>query len=135
LAGIPNFRQQRVTAERQARQRQDDYQLAHIYEVLARASGLQPQRCQELMELELEAERQFAQPVRANLDRLEAGDLVISDMYLSADQMRLIARPHINLDRHPFLVSSSGKQQGRVWRKLRQAGIEARHRGDNVIIR
>ena len=133
LAGIPNFRQQRVTAERQARQRQDNYKLAHIYEVLTQASGLQPERCQELMELELEAERQFAQPVRANLDRLGAGDLVISDMYLSADQMRRIARPHINLDRHPFLVSSSGKQQGRVWRKLRQAGIEARHRGDNVV--
>lgn len=133
LAGIPAFRQQRVAAERQARQRRAGYQLGDIYEAFAQASGLQPQRCQELMELELEAERQFAQPVRANLDRLGAGDLVISDMYLSAEQMRSIARPYVNLDRHPFLVSPSGKQQGRVWRKLHQAGIEARHRGDNVV--
>ncbi len=133
LAGLADFRQQRVMAERMARQRQRDYRLEHIYAELATCSGLSPRRCQELMELELEAERQFAQPVQANIQRLAAGDVVISDMYLSAEQMRTMARPYVNLDRHPFLVSASGKQQGHLWRRLKQAGIAARHLGDNYV--
>jgi len=133
LAGLPDFRQQRLAAERQARQQNPDYSLQHIYAALGPISGLPASRCLKLMAQELEAEAEFAQPVQANLDLLGAGDVVISDMYLSAEQMRTIAQPYVNLARHPFLVSASGKQGGRVWRRLRQAGIEASHTGDNYL--
>lgn len=133
LAGLVNFRQQRIAAERLARHRHGEYTLEDIYGALQEISDLPLARCQELMALELEAERAFAQPVQTTIDQLGASDVVISDMYLSADQMRAIARPHVNLDRQPFLVSAGGKHQGAVWRKLRQAGIEARHSGDNYL--
>ncbi len=116
-----------------ARQQHGNYTLDHIYDVLVDQGSIPAQRRGAIQQLELAVEQEFAQPVRANLDRLRAGDVLISDMYLSADQMRSIARPYADLDRHPFLVSSGGKSSGSLWRQLKQAGIAARHLGDNYM--
>jgi len=132
-AGIENFRALRVDAERQARRRHADYDLEHIYDLLVEEGALPSGLRASIRDLELKAEEEFAQPVQANLDRLQAGDLVISDMYLTADQMRRIARAHVDLDRQPFLVSSGGKSNNSVWRELRKARISARHLGDRYM--
>ncbi|WP_254968261.1 hypothetical protein [Cyanobium sp. CH-040] len=132
-AGIENFRALRVQAERQARRQHPDYNLEHIYDALVQAGAIPAERREAIRELELQAEQEFAQPVRANLDRLQAGDVLISDMYLTADQMRRIARPYADLDRQPFLVSAGGKSSSSMWRELRKAGIAAHHLGDNYM--
>lgn len=133
VAGIDNFRTLRVQAEQHAQEQHHNYSLDHIYDALVAMGAIPADRRGALLELELAAERDFAQPVQANLDRLQAGDVLISDMYLSADQMRWIARPHCDLDRHPFLASSRGKHSSTVWRELKSAGITARHLGDNYM--
>ncbi|MFO8236772.1 MAG: hypothetical protein R6U00_00675 [Prochlorococcaceae cyanobacterium] len=130
-AGIPGFRALRVQAEREARGRHGNYSLDHIYEALVGCGSIPEHRREGIQQLELDAEQEFAQPVRANLDRLRAGDVLISDMYLSADQMRHIARPHTDLDRQPFVVSAGGKSSSSLWKQLKKAGISARHLGDN----
>lgn len=132
-AGIANFRSLRVQAERRARRQQPNYTLEHIYDVMVEEGTIPPGLRAAIRELELQAEQEFAQPVRANLDRLRAGDVLISDMYLTADQMRRIARPYTDLDRHPFLVSAGGKSSSLVWQEMRKAGITARHLGDNYM--
>ncbi|MGL6135230.1 MAG: hypothetical protein ACRC1L_13740, partial [Prochlorococcaceae cyanobacterium] len=130
-AGIADFRSLRVQAEREARRRHGNYNLDHIYDALVSQGSIPEQRREGIQQQELETEQEFAQPVQANLDRLRAGDVLISDMYLSADQMRRIARPHADLDRQPFVVSAGGKSSSSLWKQLKQAGITARHLGDN----
>jgi hypothetical protein len=132
-AGLLGFRQKRVDAERQARRAHPAYTLDHIYAALVERGDIPSHQRAAIQALELEVEQQFARPIQANLDRINAGDVVISDMYLSADDMRTIARPFINLDRHPFVVSPHGKQRGTIWKELSKAGIEARHLGDNYM--
>ncbi len=133
LAGIENFRALRLEAEQHAREQHANYSLDQIYDALVAMAAIAGDRREALLEMELEAERDFAQPVQANLDRLRAGDVVISDMYLNADQMRRIAKAHFDLDRHPFLVSCEGKRTSTVWRELKGAGISARHLGDHYM--
>lgn len=132
-AGIANYRELRVAAEREARRRQPAYTLDTIYDTLVDLGSINIAQRDALLQLELAMEAECVRPIQANLDQLQAGDVLISDMYLSAAQMRQLVRPFADLDRHPFLVSASGKQRGQVWRALKQAGIQARHLGDNYM--
>ena len=116
LYGVADFVKRRRAADAGARS------LAGIYE----AMGLPDY----MREKEIALECQHAVPIRANLDRVSDGDLLISDMYIPGPEILSILRA-AGLERQVTIYqSSAGKSSGAVWRVL-DAERPALHLGDN----
>jgi hypothetical protein len=114
---IPDFVARRTAADNGARS------LAEIYT----AAGLPT----AVMERELQLEYENAIPIKRNLQLVAHGDLLISDMYMSAEDILRMVRG-IGLDRQVTIFQSNkGKSSGEVWRRL--LGVKPdRHLGDNA---
>ncbi len=133
--GLPDFERGRVAAELQARRQQPGLEvtLAQIYEYLP----YPPADRQRALRAELALEDALAAPIRANLERLRDGDIVVSDIYLRPAALRgplerLLGR------RAPRLVVSSEaglrKADGGLWKQLVAAGTRpSLHVGDNLV--
>lgn len=129
--GAAGFAALRINAERSVSH--IDYQLADIYEAIARSQSLDDGRRQALMELEIAIELENVLPIADALAKVEDDSLLITDMYLPEDVIRrLLLRA--GLPAHmPLLRSASGKRTGRVWAALAAAGQQLEHEGDNVL--
>ncbi|HMA51152.1 MAG TPA: hypothetical protein VKP60_15445, partial [Magnetospirillaceae bacterium] len=98
---------------------------------LARTHSLSAERAEELKQAEIEAELANVIPIAENLGQVRAGDLLVSDMYLGADNVRrLLDRAGLTAEA-PLVVTSSGKARGTVWPPLLQRFRIGRHLGDD----
>ena len=79
---------------------------------------------------EIELEIESAIPIQENLDRVEHGDLLISDMYLPAATILQMVR-QVGMDKQVTIYQSNGdKSNGSIWARLVN-DRPAIHLGDN----
>lgn len=115
----PTFSAKRILAERKSKYK--TYQ--DIYNYLP---GYDPY-------VELETEKEHTFPILENWNRIQDGDLILSDMYFSPEEIRELLNHHgFNKD-VKILVTYGGKHSGRVWDWLRSCNINIQnHYGDNI---
>lgn len=83
-------------------------------------------------QLELELEKKYTYPIIENFNRIRDGDIIVSDMYLSSQQILEILRYH-GLDKDIEVYSTyGGKANGTIWNTIKQKYNIDYHIGDNV---
>ncbi|MCV4697622.1 hypothetical protein OFB92_31425, partial [Escherichia coli] len=88
--------------------------LNDIYAELARALDLSPEQAQEIAAMELQLELENVVPVRDQLDLVDGDSVLVTDMYLPEDAIRLLLeKAGLRLD-VPIVRTSHGKRTGRV---------------------
>lgn len=115
----PFFTKKRISAEKRSTKKTYE----DIYRLLP---GYDPN-------IELEIEKKYSFPILENLNRVKDGDIIISDMYMSSDQILDLLRYHgLNKDVQVF-VTYSGKHNGYSWNYLKNKHPNVKyHFGDNI---
>jgi len=126
LVDGPDFRPLRQRAEAEA----PDKTLDGIYRQLGFITDWPAPRLEQLRAREWQLEMAAAYPIVENTRRVAAGDLIVSDTYLTADEIRQLA-DRIGLPAGIEIVATyGGKHHGTVWPGVAARGI-VRHFGDN----
>lgn len=113
-----NFYSARIDAEKQSGKKT----LEDIYSHLP----------QYEMELELKTEREHTYPIIENMERVEDGDIIVSDMYLSDNQILDLLRYH-GLNKDVVVYSTYGeKASGIIWERIKNKHNIEYHIGDNL---
>ena len=139
-----DFKKYRISAEQAAYECSANGQamLKDIYGILEGKLGLTPEKTNSLMDLELEAEKLLAvsrtdvRDLVTELHRSGKKLLLVSDMYLTTEQMRPLLETCGYPNDLPIVVSceeGKSKGDGSLWKKVVQDHPGARivHIGDN----
>ena len=122
---LPNFVQQRKGADASGR----SYEQIYDYLVATNAITDQQRNAIATRELELEIETSF--PIQKNIDRVEDGDILISDMYLHGSAILQFVRS-IGLTKQVTIYQSGGdKSTGDIWRRMQHFKPDT-HLGDHT---
>lgn len=114
----PTFVQKRIHAEKKSKSKTYE----DIYKKLPKYDP----------NLEIQIELEYSFPIRSNFDKIKDGDIVVSDMYLSAQQIEKILRHH-GLNKDIKIYSSyGGKRDGWMWKKVKKHHNIDYHIGDNI---
>ncbi len=100
--------------------------LAGACEILSRRVKV---ATQDLMQAEIEEEHRHCFPIVENLQQVQDGDLVVSDMYLPAETVESILRKCGLKAQIQLHVTNGGKANGWIWDKLPPFEL---HTGDNL---
>jgi FMN phosphatase YigB (HAD superfamily) len=126
LLGGEEFKNLRQQAEQKS-----DKTFAGIYQALRQLTNWPQERVDELQAAEWEWERRLAFPIVENVQAVKENDLVITDTYFDAQQIRALA-DRIALPAVDVIATYGGKHHGTVWKNLRRAARKpATHTGDN----
>lgn len=126
---LHQFAEQRIRAE--AMIASGPYTLDDIYRTLQTTCGYAPDVAAYLKQAEIDLEVENAIGIRENLDTVENGDVLVTDMYLPRHAIQRIL-DRVGLNKHVGLViSSAGKHLGQVWTPLGDAVAIEQHVGDN----
>jgi hypothetical protein len=109
------------------------YTLDDVYSEMSKSFGLAQDKALILKDAELAVELENIFPIREHCAEVQAGDLVISDMYLPESFLRYILTEVCRLPFTSLLHSSHGKRTGTVWKSLEQHFIIQQHLGDNYL--
>ena len=105
--------------------------LQEIYNALESNNVIDSSIVQEVMDREISLEIETAIPIKENIDRVNDGDLLISDMYLPAYAIREMVR-YAGLKKKVTIYQSNGdKNSGKIWKALQNNKPEL-HLGDNL---
>lgn len=107
------------------------YTLRDIYERMAAIAGLTTNEIDALEELELKIESLNAIPIQENVCKVGPSDILVSDMYLSADQVADLLKAAGLTGKNPILVRPRGKIDGTSWVDLKEKFSIAQHLGDD----
>ena len=115
----PTFTEKRIKAEQLSKYK--TYQ--DIYEYLPEYDPF----------LELDIEKKYSFPILENFNRVQDGDIIISDMYFSSEEIRELLNYH-NFNKDVKILSTyGGKHSGRVWDWLKSTKLKIKyHFGDNI---
>jgi hypothetical protein len=120
---IPNFVKFRKLADTGKRS------IVDIYNFLVESQVLTQSVADAAMELEYSLEILHAFPIAENMKKVNHGDLLISDMYLSAPMILEMVRS-AGLDKQVTIYQSNrDKHTGKIWEKLKSSQLL--HLGDN----
>jgi len=120
----PGFLEARKRADSNGRN------LYQIYDSLVEQGIVSPGDRNRIINREIELEMEACIPVQSNLDRVQDGDMLISDMYLPASAILALVRS-AGLNCQVTLYQSGGdKSTGSVWRKFKPNTL-GMHLGDN----
>jgi hypothetical protein len=115
----PTFIDKRIKAERLSRYKtyQDIYKYLPEYDP----------------SIELDIEKKYSFPILENFNRVQDGDIIISDMYFSPEEIKDLLNYH-NFNKDVKILSTyGGKHSGRVWDWLKSSKIKIKyHFGDNI---
>jgi hypothetical protein len=115
IIGDPNFKEKRVLAEKQSNRTYSD-----IYK---RLPGIDPQ-----IELNIELEHCF--PIAENINKVQDGDMIVSDMYLPKNFIKKLLL-NCGLDKDvDIIVTPKGKKENWIWKEIKKPEL---HTGDNLI--
>ena len=130
ILGDPDFVRKRKAAERFYQDQFVEYSLMDIYEKYVEMFDthyLYP----ELEKIEWGLELINVFPIKRNAVMLKDEDILVSDMYLSENQLRdLLAMAGIHWD-GPIYVSCYGKHKGTIWPIVKSSHNFQQHIGDN----
>lgn len=127
---IRGFAQARISAEAQLRK--IVYTFDDIYARLAAILPANAELLDELKTAELAVERENIFPICETLDMVQAGDIVVSDMYLPYVFLRSIMDQYRQLRNIPLILTCCGKESGWIWESLREKVTLIEHFGDNL---
>jgi hypothetical protein len=128
--GIAEFKSIRVSSEKAIIN--TNYTYDDIYNEFQRVTGLDDDSINLFKKLEKEIELENCIPVTENLRKVKNGDLLISDMYHSADFISsMLKKCGLNKE-VSLIVTSGGKHTGRIWGQLSPFFDIKTHHGDNL---
>lgn len=128
----PGFYEARLGAQAALDKIGKPYILHDIYAAME-AAGMEKAAARKMLAEELETERGLMFPIRAAVERVAPHDLIVSDMYLSTEQIAGLVADICGLHaRHPIIRSNWGKHSGTIWPKILQHYILRAHHGDNL---
>lgn len=127
----PDFRTKRIRAEALARDSKTDISIDDIYDEIQRMMSWNSEERQRALELEISTEFANVIPIAENMALVRDGDVLVSDMYLSHTVIMGLLR-EAGLDKSITLfVSTRGKNDGSIWKRVRAQYIVLKHTGDN----
>lgn len=104
--------------------------LYEIYDTLVAQGDITAQQRDALIPREIELEVSISIPVQKNLNKVQHGDILISDMYMPASAIMQLVRS-VGMDKQVTLYqSNSDKSTGAVWPKFKTVR-PGYHLGDN----
>jgi len=121
-----NFKQIRVFAEQNSNGTMDS-----IYNIIQQITNESTELIQKLREFEIQTEMENTIPIMTNILRINDGDILVSDMYLSPNEIRRLLDYHRINPNTILYVSPGGKYNGSMWNKLVQEYRILSHIGDN----
>jgi predicted HAD superfamily hydrolase len=128
-----DFQMSRVQAESAARACKPEISIEDIYDHLQIARGWTTEERRNALELEIRLESANVIPIRENMSRVRDGDVLVSDMYLPREFIMGLLRS-AGLDKDVTLfVSTDGKGNGSMWRRLRAEYFVLKHTGDDPV--
>jgi hypothetical protein len=103
-----------------------------VYQALVSSGVISAELLKPLMDRELALEIEHSYPIQENMDRVNDGDMLISDMYLPAPAILQMVRA-AGLNRQVTIYQSNAdKGKGIVWKEL-MSSPPALHLGDNYV--
>jgi len=121
-----NFKQLRLKSQANSNNTMDS-----IYHQFKLLSGESDNTIQMLREFELKTEMENTIPIMSNIVKIQDGDIFVSDMYLSHDEIRRLLNYHSINPNTELFVSSGGKADGSMWGRLVKEYAIVSHTGDN----
>lgn len=128
--GIAEFKSIRMSCEQAIIN--TNYTYDDIYNEFKRVTGLDDDSINLFKKLEKDIELENCIPVTENLRKVKNGDLLISDMYHSADFITSMLKKCGFNKEVSLIVTSGGKHTGRIWDQLSQYFDIKTHHGDNL---
>lgn len=116
------------TRRRKAAESRAPWTLQSIYDELAKDYQWSESEKQEYMQAEIDAELEHCCPITENINKVENGDLIVSDMYLPSEAIEAILRKNGLTKDVQIFVSTGGKSSGTIWASLPKIDL---HIGDN----
>lgn len=121
-----NFKNLRLQSQNQSNDTMDS-----IYDEFKKITNESDENLKKLREFELTTEMENTIPIFSNISKIKDGDIFVSDMYLSSNEIRKLLDYH-NINKNTELfVSSGGKRDGTMWEDLIQKYKINSHYGDN----
>ena len=118
----PGFVEKRRSAERVLQDKHIEYTLEDIYEVYGR---------KDLAKAEWQLELENVFPIAQTVRLLRSTDIIVSDMYLGEERLRILLEKAGISFSGKIYVSCYGKKDGSVWPEIRKTHNINVHRGDN----
>lgn len=112
----PDFKSKRIAAEKSSNKTYQD--------IYARLPNIDPQ-----IELDVELEHSF--PIMENMSKVQDGDLILSDMYLSKEFVEKLLRKCGLTKKVDIIVTPDGKKKGWIWKSIKEKYKIDAHYGDN----
>lgn len=122
----PNFKQKRIIAQNNSNHTMDD--IYHQFQLLTNETT---ETISLLRDFELQTEMKNTIPIKSNILKIKDGDILVSDMYLSHDEISKLLEYHQINPNIKLYVSSNGKSSGTMWEKLIKEYNIKSHTGDN----
>ena len=129
---LQNFAKARITAEKNAAQRLENYNLDDIYIELQKISNLNDDAINNLKNLECEVEINQAIPITENLLQVKAGDILISDMYLPEKVIQQMLDKVGLIEPVEIVITTKGKSTGKIWNQFTEQKQFVFHIGNNL---
>ena len=121
-----NFKALRIRAQSNSNHTMDD-----IYNQFKIITNESDDIISQLRNFELKTEMENTIPIISNILKIKNGDIFVSDMYLSHDEIIKLLNYHSINQNIKLFVSSCGKSQGFMWDKLIKEFNINNHTGDN----
>ncbi|MEH6460797.1 hypothetical protein [Chitinimonas sp. JJ19] len=128
LVGLADARRQ---ADFQLYQAGQPYGLDDIWYATAQQLGLDDRTRQHCQQLEIQLEQEELIPIQANLQQVQDGDLLVSDMYLSVPIIEALLTQAGLRRKVGMVISNDGKHRGHIWPALLAECTIASHLGDH----
>jgi hypothetical protein len=128
--GVTDFKSVRIDAEKAVIH--TNYKFQDIYNEIQRVHGLDDEVIKILMDTEMMIELENCIPITENLNKVQNGDLLISDMYHSSEFiLTMLKKCGLNKE-VTLIVTSGGKHTGKIWNHLLPHFNLKSHCGDNL---
>ena len=121
-----NFKQLRIQAQNNSNQTIDN-----IYYHFQLLTGETNENIKLLRDFELQTEMENTIPIMSNILKIKDGDIFVSDMYLTHNEIKKLLQYHNINPNITLYVSTGGKANGYMYEKLLKEYIIQNHIGDN----
>jgi hypothetical protein len=129
-SGIVDFAVNRALAEQHIYK--TDYTIDDIYNELSKLLKVSDETINYLKILEINCEIENSIPITNNINKIEHGDILISDMYLPKNIINeLLTRSKIT-KQAGFILTTHGKSSKKIWPILSNQLTITNHTGDNI---
>lgn len=124
---IHNFYKNRIVAEQLSNGTFYD-----IYKKYQELTNISEQNLIALLNTEIKTEKEHIIPIQCNINKINNGDIIVSDMYLSVNSLVDFLKT-IGVNKNVNLyVTPDGKSTGTIWKYLTKEYDILSHIGDNI---